>query len=99
MPAPVPLPDLRFPRWALAQALLPLALSPSVLWLGGIDAAWAQSSQDLEQIQEQIDQGKIEATELKQKADALGKDVARLQRELTRSAADVQDAESEPTDL
>ena len=99
MPAPVPLPDLRFPRWALAQALLPLALSPSVLWLGGIDAAWAQSSQDLEQIQEQIDQGKIEATELKQKADALGKDVARLQQELIRSAAEVQDAESEATEL
>lgn len=94
MHAPVPLPDLRFPRWALAQALLPLAL-----WMGSIDAAWAQSSQDLEQIQEQIDQGKIEATELKQKADALGKDVVRLQQELIRSAAEVQDAESEATEL
>src|SRR5262245_9815599 len=94
MHAPVPLPDMRPLRWALAQALLPLAL-----WLGIVDAAWAQSTQDLEQIQEQIDQGKIEATELKQKADALGKDVVRLQQELIRSAAEVQDAESEATEL
>jgi septal ring factor EnvC (AmiA/AmiB activator) len=62
-------------------------------------AAWAQSSQDLQQIQEQIDQGKIEASELKQKADSLAKDVARLQQSLVRSAAEVQDAETEATEL
>ena len=60
---------------------------------------WAQSSEDLQQIQEQIDQGKIEANELKQKADDLAKDVARLQQSLIRSAAQVQDAESEATEL
>ena len=99
MRAPVPLPDLRRVSWALAQALLSLAFWPLVLCLAGIDSARAQSPQDLEQIQEQIDQGKIEATELKEKADALGKDVARLQQELIRSAAEVQDAESEATEL
>ena len=54
---------------------------------------------ELQQIQEQIDQGKIEASELKQKADRLAKDVAQLQQQLVRSAAEVQDAESEATEL
>jgi septal ring factor EnvC (AmiA/AmiB activator) len=67
--------------------------------LGHSDAAWAQSSQDLEQIQEQIDQGKIEANELKRKADDLARDVARLQQSLVGSAAEVQDAESEASAL
>ncbi|MBA4095340.1 MAG: hypothetical protein C0484_01040 [Rhodospirillum sp.] len=89
MRAPVPLPDLRILRWLCALATLPAA--------GG--AAWAQSSEELQQIQEQIDQGKIEASELKQKADRLAKDVAQLQQQLVRSAAEVQDAESEATEL
>ena len=76
-------------RWLCALAMVPAAG----------DAAWAQSSEELQQIQEQIDQGKIEASELKQKADALAKDVARLQQSLVRSAAEVQDAESEATEL
>jgi len=67
--------------------------------LAGTGSARAQSTEDLQQIQEQIDQGKIEANELKQKADDLAKDVARLQQSLIRSAAQVQDAESEATEL
>lgn len=67
--------------------------------LAAHDLARAQSSQDLQQIQEQIDQGKIAANELKQKANDLAKDVARLQQSLIRSAAEVQDAESEATKL
>lgn len=89
MRALVPLPDLRLLRWLCALVLLP----------AGIQAAWGQSAQDLQQIQEQIDQGKIEANELKQKADTLAKDVARLQQSLIHSAAEVQDAESEATEL
>jgi septal ring factor EnvC (AmiA/AmiB activator) len=89
MHAPVPVPDPRLVRWICALALL----------AGGLDGAWAQSTEDLQQIQEQIDQGKIEATELKQKADTLARDVARLQQALIRSAAQVQDAESEATEL
>jgi septal ring factor EnvC (AmiA/AmiB activator) len=65
----------------------------------GIDYARAQSAQDLQQIQEQIDQGKIEAGELRQRADDLAKDVARLQQSLIKSAAQVQDAESEASSL
>ncbi|WP_162916528.1 murein hydrolase activator EnvC family protein [Dongia deserti] len=61
--------------------------------------AWAQSPEELRQIQEQINQGKIEATELKKKADELAREVTRLQQSLIRSAAEVQDAESEATEL
>lgn len=61
--------------------------------------AWSQSTEDLEQIQEQLDQGKIEATELKQRAEDLAKDVARLQQSVIKSAAEVQDAEAEATRL
>jgi septal ring factor EnvC (AmiA/AmiB activator) len=75
-----------------------LILAPALL-LGAIDCARAQSPQDLQQIQEQIDQGKIEASELKEKADSLAKDVARLQQSLIKSAAQVQDAESEASAL
>src|SRR4051794_21281949 len=89
MRALVPLPDPRSLRWILALALLP----------AGIGVAWSQSTEDLQQIQEQIDQGKIEANELKQKADDLAREVARLQQSLIRSAAQVQDAESEATAL
>src|SRR5688572_18605222 len=71
----------------------------AIVVLGHSDVAWAQSSEELQQIQEQIDQGKIEASELKQKADRLAKDVAQLQQKLVRSAAEVQDAESEATEL
>lgn len=88
MHALVPRPDLRLLRWLCLLAALPAA-----------GAAWAQSSQDLQQIQEQINQGKIEASELKQKADDLARDVARLQQSLVRSAAQVQDAETEATEL
>lgn len=82
------------PDSSLSRAFVALALL-----LGGTELAWSQSAQDLQQIQEQINQGKIEATELKQKADALARDVARLQQALIRSAAEVQDAESEATEL
>ena len=89
MRALVPLPDLRVLRWLCALAAVPAAAG----------TAWAQSSEELQQIQEQINQGKIEASELKQKADELARDVARLQQSLVRSAAQVQDAETEATEL
>jgi septal ring factor EnvC (AmiA/AmiB activator) len=89
MRALVPLPESRLLRSVLGAAML----------MAAHGLAHAQSSQDLQQIQEQIDQGKIEANELKQKADDLAKDVARLQQSLIRSAAQVQDAESEATEL
>jgi septal ring factor EnvC (AmiA/AmiB activator) len=85
---------VRPPDSSLARSLAALALL-----LAGADLAWSQSAEELKQIQEQIDQGKIEATELKQKADALARDVARLQQALIRSAAEVQDAEAEATEL
>ena len=89
MHALVPRPDLRVLRWLFALAAVPAAAG----------MAWAQSSEELQQIQEQINQGKIEASELKQKAEELARDVARLQQSLVRSAAQVQDAETEATEL
>jgi murein hydrolase activator len=82
----------------MSSVVLALVLA-AILALGHSAEAWAQSSEELQQIQEQIDQGKIEASELKQKADRLAKDVAQLQQQLVRSAAEVQDAESEATEL
>jgi len=59
----------------------------------------APSMQELEAIQQQIDQGKIQAGELNRQAEQLAKDVARLQRQLIQSAADVQSAEEQATGL
>jgi murein hydrolase activator len=85
----VPAPDLRSLRWICALAILPAVGEP----------AFGQSTQDLQELQEQIDQGKIEASQLKKKTDELARDVVRLQQSLIRSAAEVQDAESEATAL
>ncbi|MGH6893611.1 MAG: murein hydrolase activator EnvC family protein, partial [Dongiaceae bacterium] len=78
--------------------MLRLVLGPALL-LTCHGLAWGQSAEELKQIQEQIDQGKIEAGELKQRAETLAKDVARLQQSLIKSAAQVQDAEAEATGL
>jgi septal ring factor EnvC (AmiA/AmiB activator) len=82
-----------------ASAVVATFVFAAIVALGHGTTAWAQSTEDLQQIQEQIDQGKIEANELKAKADELARDVARLQQSLVRSAAQVQDAESEATEL
>ncbi len=73
-------------------------LAPALV-LASPGVAWGQSAEELQQIQEQIDQGKIEASELKQRAEELAKDVARLQQSLIKSAAQVQDAEAQATKL
>lgn len=93
MPALVPRPDTR-----LIQLIFRLILTPALM-LTCHGLAWGQSAEELKQIQEQIDQGKIEAGELKQRAEELAKDVARLQQSLIKSAAEVQDAETEATRL
>lgn len=59
----------------------------------------APSPNELREIQEQIDQGKIEANELKRQAEELAKDVAKLQKQLVQSAAKVQAVEDEATEL
>jgi septal ring factor EnvC (AmiA/AmiB activator) len=76
-----------------------LSVVAAFLLVASAGAAYAQSTEELQQIQEQIDQGKIEASELRQKAERLAKDVAQLQQQLVRSAAEVQDAETEATEL
>src|SRR5262245_12506653 len=73
-------------------------LAPAML-LAGLAPAWGQSADELKQIQQQIDQGKIEASELNQRAEELARDVARLQQSLIRSAAAVQESEADATQL
>src|SRR5262245_36849177 len=63
------------------------------------DQSPAPSMQELEAIQQQIDQGKIQAGELNRRAGWRAKDVAKLQRQLIQSAADVQAAEEQATGL
>jgi len=75
----------------------------TMLYAGAAVAADSQSPapsiQELEVIQQQIDQGKIEASELKQRAEQLAKDVVKLQKQLIQSAAEVQAAEDQATGL
>ena len=91
----------RNPRRIASRACLALGLA-----LGWALAACPASAQnpapspnELRDIQEQIDQGKIQATELKRQAEQLAKDVAKLQKQLIESAAAVQGAEDEATRL
>ena len=79
-------------------ALLALALALAAPRLAAAQNP-APSPNELRDIQEQIDQGKIQATELKRQAEQLAKDVAKLQKQLIESAAAVQGAEDEATRL
>lgn len=83
-----------------------LCLGAAPVLLAWLLLAWPAAAQDttpspdeLQQIQEQIDQGKIEANELKRQAEQLAKDVAKLQKQLVQSAAEVQAAEEDATAL
>src|SRR5690348_17268367 len=90
MRAPVPLRKLPLTAFAICVATAAHAADQQ---------SPAPSLQELEAIQQQIDQGKIEAGELNRKAEQLAKDVAKLQRQLIESAAAVQDAEEQATGL
>src|SRR5262245_35268837 len=89
MRALVPLRSLPLAAFAICVAMAAQAA----------DQSPAPSIQELEAIQQQIDAGKIQAGELNRKAEQLTKDVAKLQRQLIQSAADVQAAEEQATGL
>jgi murein hydrolase activator len=93
---------LRSHRQVGLSAAFALIAAPLIA-IGNVHAADQQSPapsiQELEAIQQQIDQGKIQAGELNRKAEQLAKDVAKLQRQLIQSAADVQAAEEQATGL
>jgi murein hydrolase activator len=99
MPALVPLRSHRQIRLVAALALS----APALIAIQSAHAADQQSPapsiQELEAIQQQIDQGKIQASELNRRADQLARDVAKLQRQLIESAAAVQEAEDQATGL
>ena len=82
-----------------AIALIALALCVATPAHAVDQQSPAPSIQELEAIQQQIDQGKIQAGELNRRAEQLAKDVAKLQRQLIQSAADVQAAEEQATGL
>ncbi len=87
---------------AVRGLIAPGFITVALVAVGGAHAADqspAPSIQELEAIQQQIDQGKIQAGELNRKAEQLAKDVAKLQRQLIQSAADVQAAEEQATGL
>ena len=88
----------RNPRRIARPALLALALALAALRPAAAQNP-APSPNELRNIQEQIDQGKIQASELKRRAEQLARDVAKLQKQLIESAAAVQGAEDEATRL
>jgi septal ring factor EnvC (AmiA/AmiB activator) len=67
--------------------------------IAGSGAAWAQSSQDLETLHQQIQQGTAQATALQKQATDLGKEINQLQGSLVKSAQAVQDSEQQASDL
>jgi septal ring factor EnvC (AmiA/AmiB activator) len=58
-----------------------------------------QSTQDLDQIQQQIEQGQQQSDALKARAKQLDQEIADLQAAMVKAAKDVQDTESKVTDL
>jgi septal ring factor EnvC (AmiA/AmiB activator) len=61
--------------------------------------ALAQSSQDLDVLHQQIEQGQAQATALQKQADDLGRQINQLQDALVKSAQSVQDSEQQASDL
>ena len=77
-----------------------LLLATALSVLGA--AAYAQTSpspQDLTAIQKQIEQGKAQQEELKAKAAQLDKEISDLQAEAVKAAHEVQDTETQVTEL
>lgn len=61
--------------------------------------ALAQSSQDLDALHQQMEQGQAQATALQKQADDLGRQINQLQDALVKSAQSVQDSEQQASDL
>ncbi len=74
---------------------LGLAIAP----LLAASTAHAQTAQDLNAIQQQIQAGQEQQAQLKAKADALDKEIADLQASAVKAAGQVQDTESQVTQL
>ena len=64
-----------------------------------VQLAWADDAPDLNAIQQQIQAGQAQQAELKAKADALDKEIADLQASAVKAAGQVQDTESQVTQL
>jgi len=76
-----------------------LVLAAACLLCCGHVPALAQSSQDLDALHQQIEQGQAQATALQKQADDLGHQINQLQDALVKSAQSVQDSEQQASDL
>lgn len=74
-------------------------LVASTALVGTSSAALAQSSQELETLHQQIQQGAAQATALQKQATDLGHEINQLQDSLVKSAQSVQDSEQQASDL
>jgi septal ring factor EnvC (AmiA/AmiB activator) len=89
-------------RAAILQRPLAAALLLSVgaaFWAAPLAPAWAQSTTDLKNVQQEMESNQKKAEELANKAAALDKEVADLQTALISAAADVQKREREVTEI
>ena len=77
----------------LARATLALPL------VAAVAAAHGQTADELTNLQQQIQQGKEQQAQLKAKADALDKEISGLQASAVKAAGQVQDTESQVTQL
>jgi len=82
-----------------SKQLIGLALTVTVPLLAAAAATHADDAPDLNAIQQQIQAGQAQQAELKAKADALDKEIADLQASAVKAAGQVQDTESQVTQL
>ena len=76
-----------------------LFLAAAASMAAAMPPAHAQSAQDLNAIQKQIEQGQQEQAQLKAKAEQLDKEIADLQSAAVKAAGQVQDTEAKVTGL
>lgn len=77
-------------RWLTAGAVIGVAV---------VGSAWAQSAEELKQIEKQLAEGQTKTNEAKQRADQLAREVNKLQTSLVASAKAVQDAEEQASEI
>jgi murein hydrolase activator len=81
------------------RRFLATALGLTAPLLAATGIVYAQTTQDLSTIQQQIQAGQEQQAQLKAKADALDKEIADLQASAVKAAGQVQDTESQVTQL
>lgn len=86
-------------RQAAAHLLLTAGPIMAALPMMVAADAQAQSSKDLEALQQQMQQGQQQAKDLQKRADQLGNEISQLQAAMVKSAQSVQQSEDQASDL